>query len=220
MSVQKALEGRFSCRKFAETPLPRTVINDLLKTVQKTASWCNTQPWSIDVISGESLKRLSDSLIQSASRGDVPNPDFDFPEQYSGVFRERRKVCGLQLYDSVGIQKGEVEKTKEQSLENFNFFSAPHALFISTPKELGLYGALDCGLYISSFMLLAQDLGINTIAQAAVASYPDVIRQHVQIDINRYLLCGISFGYGEESHPVNRYRTERESIENVAVFYD
>ena len=69
-------------------------------------------------------------------------------------------------------------------------------------------------------MLLAQDLGINTIAQAAVASYPDVIRQHVQIDINRYLLCGISCGYGEASHPVNRYRTERESIENVAVFYD
>ena len=98
MSVQKALEGRFSCRKFAETPLPRTVINDLLKTVQKTASWCNTQPWAIDVISGESLKKLSDSLIQSASSGNVPNPDFDFPEQYSGVFRERRKVCGLQIF--------------------------------------------------------------------------------------------------------------------------
>jgi nitroreductase len=123
------------------------------------------------------------------------------------------------LYESVGIQKGDVEKTQEQLLDNFRFFGAPHAVFISTPIDLGLYGALDCGLFISSFMLLAQELGINTIAQAAVASYPDIVRQHLKLDPGRNLLCGISFGYGEDSHPVNLYRTEREKIENVANFY-
>ncbi|MDA0237294.1 MAG: nitroreductase [Proteobacteria bacterium] len=220
MSVLNALEGRYSCRKFLSTTLSRTVINSLLETTQKTASWCNTQPWSIDVVSGESLRRLSDSLIEFASEGNLPNPDLAFPEQYLGLYRERRKVSGLQLYKSIGIEKGDIEKTRVQALENFYFFGAPHALLISTPKELGLYGALDCGLYISSFMLLAQELGINTIAQASVANYPDVIRQHVQIDVSRNFLCGISFGYGEETHPVNAYRTERESIENVVVFYD
>jgi nitroreductase len=68
-------------------------------------------------------------------------------------------------------------------------------------------------------MLLAQELGINTIAQAAVASYPDIVRQHLKLDPGRNLLCGISFGYAEDSHPVNLYRTEREKIENVANFY-
>ena len=68
-------------------------------------------------------------------------------------------------------------------------------------------------------MLLAQESGINTIAQAAVASYPDIVRQHLSIESSRNLLCGISFGYGEDSHPVNSYRTEREAIENIANFY-
>lgn len=219
MQVTQALEKRFSCRKFKSNPVDDLILKNLLTDAQKTASWCNTQPWALDIVSGATLDGLSRSLVECAQRGDTPNPDIDFPKQYVGVFRDRRKVCGLQLYESVGIQKGDIEKTQEQLLDNFRFFGAPHAVFISTPIDLGLYGALDCGLFISSFMLLAQELGINTIAQAAVASYPDIVRQHLKLDPGRNLLCGISFGYGEDSHPVNLYRTEREKIENVANFY-
>ena len=219
MQVTQALEKRFSCRKFKSNPVDDLILKNLLTDAQKTASWCNTQPWALDIVSGATLNGLSRSLVECAQRGDTTNPDIDFPKQYVGVFRDRRKVCGLQLYESVGIQKGDVEKTQEQLLDNFRFFGAPHAVFISTPIDLGLYGALDCGLFISSFMLLAQELGINTIAQAAVASYPDIVRQHLKLDPGRNLLCGISFGYGEDSHPVNLYRTEREKIENVANFY-
>ena len=219
MHVTQALEKRFSCRKFKSNPLDEIVIKNLLTDAQKTASWCNTQPWALDVVSGLTLDTLSRSLVESARRGDIPNPDIDFPKQYVGGFKDRRKVCGLQLYESVGIRKGDVEKTQDQLIDNFKFFGAPHVVFISTPIDLGLYGALDCGLFISSFMLLAQELGINTIAQAAVASYPDIVRQHLNLDPGRNLLCGISFGYGDESHPVNSYRTAREKIENVSNFY-
>ncbi|MDC1311761.1 nitroreductase [Burkholderiales bacterium] len=219
MNVKTSLDDRFSCRKFKVESLEDALIKNLLRGAQKTASWCNTQPWALDIVSGVALDALSDSLVECARRGDAPNPDIDFPEEYVGVFKDRRKVCGLQLYEAVGIQRGDVEKTQEQLLENFRFFGAPHVVFISTPIDLGLYGALDCGLYISSFMLLAQESGIHTIAQAAVASYPDIVRQHLSIESSRNLLCGISFGYGDDSHPVNSYRTEREEIENVANFY-
>ena len=57
----------------------------------------------------------------------------------------------------------------KQALENFNFFGAPHVAIITTDEALGVYGAVDCGGYVTSFMLAAQALGVATVPQAALA---------------------------------------------------
>jgi nitroreductase len=79
-------------------------------------------------------------------------------------------------------------------LQNFRFFEAPHVALITTEEELGVYGALDCGLYVANFMLAARNFGVDSIAQAALASYPDLIRSRFGLSSNRKLVCGISFG--------------------------
>ena len=170
MSVIEALSKRHSCRKFKSDELTSTLISDLLVAAQKTASWCNTQPWSVHILSGDARGKVSDALVSSARAGLTSESDIAFPERYIGEYKERRKACGLQLYSAVGIERGDDAATQDQLLENFRFFGAPHVAFISTPGELGAYGAVDCGLYISSFMLVAQELGVATIAQAALAS--------------------------------------------------
>jgi len=218
MSVIDALSNRYSCRRFKQDAVPIDLIHKILTAAQKTPSWCNTQPWDVHVVSGEALQTLSGKLEKQAASGATPNPDFSFPERYEGDYRDRRKVCGLQLYKSVGIEKGDAERTRDQALENFRFFAAPHVMFLTVPSELGVYGAVDCGLYVSSFMLVANELGVATIAQAALASYPDVVREALNIGKERYLVCGISFGFEDTTHPINGYRTERESIASVVKF--
>ncbi|MGA0129209.1 MAG: nitroreductase [Burkholderiales bacterium] len=218
MSVIDALSSRYSCRRFKPDAVPTDLIHKILTAAQKTPSWCNTQPWDVHIVSGEALRTLSGKLEKEASAGATPNPDFSFPERYEGHYRDRRKVCGLQLYKSVGIEKGDAERTRDQALENFRFFSAPHVMFLTVPSELGVYGAVDCGLYVSSFMLVANELGVATIAQAALASYPDVVREALNIGKERHLVCGISFGFEDTKHPINGYRTERESIASVVKF--
>ncbi len=218
MSVIDALSNRYSCRRFKQDAVPIDLIHKILTAAQKTPSWCNTQPWDVHVVSGEALQTLSEKLEKRAASGATPNPDFLFPERYEGDYRDRRKVCGLQLYKSVGIEKGDAERTRDQALENFRFFAAPHVMFLTVPSELGVYGAVDCGLYVSSFMLVANELGVATIAQAALASYPDVVRDALNIGKERYLVCGISFGFEDTTHPINGYRTERESIASVVKF--
>ena len=64
-----------------------------------------------------------------------------------------------------------------QALENFRLFGAPHVLIVTSERDLGVYGAVDCGLYGGSLLLAAQSLGIATIAQAALARC-SVRRQH------------------------------------------
>ncbi len=214
-TVESALQERFSCRQFLPKPVPRATIESILRAAQMTPSWCNTQPWQITLLSGTEADRLREKLYAHAQGGAQANPDFAFPPVYEGIYRDRRKVCGVQLYQSLGIGKENRAAAAEQTLENFRFFGAPHVIFITTPENLGVYGAVDCGLYVSSFMLVARQHGIDTIAQAALASYPDLLREYFQLPVDRKFVCGLSFGYADSEHPINSYRTDRAEIAEV-----
>lgn len=210
--IDEGMRARFSCRRFLERPVPKQTIENILVLAQQTPSWCNSQPWQLLMLGGEALRRFGDTLYAHASEGHAPNPDFAFPPRYDGVYRERRKVCGVQQYQSLGIAREDREGAARQSLENFRFFGAPHLAMITTDASLGVYGAVDCGLYVANFMLAARQFGIDSIAQAALASYPDLVRRELDLAEDRRLICGISFGFGDSAHPVNSYRTARATI--------
>ena len=164
------------------------------------------------LLSGKATEAFREKLHAHASTGLPINPDFAFPPRYEGIYRERRKVCGVQLYQALGIAREDKAAAAEQSLENFRLFGAPHVALITTEAELGVYGAVDCGLYVSNFMLAAGNLGVATIAQAALASYPDFIRSYFELPPERKMVCGISFGFADETHPINAYRTVRAEV--------
>ncbi|MBX9963847.1 MAG: nitroreductase [Burkholderiales bacterium] len=215
-ALRRLLDSRYSCRAFEPTPLDRATIQGILAAAQRTPSWCNTQPWQVTIVSGAALSKLGAALYEKAAEGAPPTPDFPFPEAYLGVYRERRKVCGVQLYRSLGIGRDDRARAREQSLENFRFFGAPHAAFITTDASLGFYGGLDCGLYVMSFLLAAEASGVATIPQAALATYADVVREHLDFGDDRQLVCGIAFGRGVHDAAVNGYRTERAGIDEAA----
>ena len=101
------------------------------------------------------------------------------------------------------------------AFRNFQLFDAPHVAIIHSEAKLGPYGALDCGGFVSAFMLAAASLGVASIAQASVASFPAVIRSHFDLPQNRMVLCAISFGFEDPGHPANGFRTERASLNEV-----
>ena len=179
--IEDILDTRYSCRKFKEQEIPRAVLENIFKLAQKTPSWCNSQAWHVTIVSGTALKNFKEKIYCIAEKGEPQNPDLKFPEKYEGIYKERRKVCGVQLYQSLGIGRNDLEQAQTQVLENFKCFDAPHLAMISSSRPLGIYGAGDCGLYISTLMLVAQSLGVNSIAQAALASYPNVVREELGI---------------------------------------
>ncbi|MDN5858414.1 MAG: nitroreductase family protein [Pseudonocardia sp.] len=144
--------------------------------------------------------------------GPVPEPDFDFPVRYEGVYRDRRRESGLALYDSVGIASGDRAASAARSAKNFAFFGAPHVVVVTTEAELGVYGAVDCGLYVNSFLLAVQSLGLGAIPQAALAIPAQFVREHFGLPQSRRVVCGISFGLPDPSDPANRFRTARVPV--------
>lgn len=213
-TLQRLFGDRHSCRAFRDQPVDRSIITRILELAQLSPSWCNTQPWQVAVTEGQGTQRLRDAIRAFAVAND-PRPDVPFPSTYPGVYDERRKVCGWQLYESVGIERGDREASASQALRNFELFGAPHVAIVSTAHDLGVYGAIDCGVYLAHFLLAAQSLGVATIPQAALAAVSPVIREELGLDDSRQVLFGVSFGYPDVNHAANGFRTARAGIEEV-----
>lgn len=208
------LDQRHSCRAFQRDPVPKAQIEQILSSAMRVPSWCNAQPWKVVVTSGDDTDTFREALQIEAATG-TPAPDLTFPSSYSGVYQDRRRACGWALYEAVGIEKGDRAASARQMMENFSLFGAPHCAIISSPAELGAYGAMDCGGFVTAFSLAAQALGIATIPQAAVAAYGPFLHQYFQIPDDRLILCAISFGYPDAEHPANAFRTERASVDEI-----
>ncbi|TAK45621.1 MAG: nitroreductase, partial [Betaproteobacteria bacterium] len=99
-------------------------------------------------------------------------------------------------------------------------FGAPHAMIVTTDEALGVYGVLDCGAWVNNFMLAAWGLGVASIAQAALAAHPKLVREFFGLAAERQIVCGMSFGYEDVARPVNRFRTARADIAEVVRWVD
>jgi len=105
--LEELLNERYSVRAFLAQPVPRETIERVLTIAQRTASWCNSQPWQVLIASGEAKERFRKLIYQEAASGAEDGHDFPPPREYLGVYQERRRESGFQLYNTLGIARGD-----------------------------------------------------------------------------------------------------------------
>ena len=179
MSVIKALAERHSCRAFLDKAVPKTLIESLLESAAKSPSGANMQPWQVAVVTGNTKQQLQDRMLEAFSKGVRGSMDYTYyPNNWIEPFDYRRKACGAQLYDSLGIERSDKQRRLDQWAANYRAFDAPVMLlfFLDGSLETGSY--IDYGMYLQSLMLAAQEQGLATCPQAALADYPDIIVWH------------------------------------------
>lgn len=208
------MAARFSCRAFRPDPVPRDVIAAIVSAARRVPSWCNAQPWQLAITSHAETDALRAALAADIAGG-AADPDLPFPTGYSGAYQARRRACGWALYEAVGVEKGDRAGSARQMQRNFDLFDAPHCAILHSPAELGPYGALDCGGFVTAFTLAAQAAGVATVAQAALASCAPMLHRHFGIGAERLILCGISFGYPDPTAPANGFRTGRAEVDDI-----
>lgn len=219
-TLDRLMAARHSCRAFLCRPVPRDVVEQILTTAQRTASWCNAQPWHAYLVSGEALEALRADLVRASLEGRPANPELDWPREYRGIYKERRRECGWKLYSAVGIQQGDRAHSAKQARENFRLFGAPHLAVVTSAESLGTHGLIDTGAWVSNFMMACAVHGVGSVAQAALASWPERLRNHLPIDPDHRIVCGISFGYANAEHPANQFRTTRAPLEEVVTWVE
>lgn len=217
MELETVLNDRWSCRGFTSDPVPEATLRRIFDLAQRTPSWCNTQPWHTHLLSGEAAAQLSKVLTDAAVAGGM-NTDFPIPAAYTGVYDERRRTAGYALYASLGIERSDKMARNLQMLKNWSFFGAPHVAIITTDRDLGVYGAVDCGGFVANLVNAAHDAGMASVPQAALAFYAAEVRNFLGLPDDRMVLCGVSLGYADPDHPANAFRTARAAVDDAVTF--
>ena len=211
------VSSRRSMRDFKPESVPRDIIESVLGSAQRAPSNCNTQPWFVHVVTGETLERLRAELPAKFAAGEIAL-DFPYDGQYEGVYKDRQYASATALYDSLGIAREQKAERNAWFMRNFRFFDAPAVAFFTLPTGFGLREACDLGMFAQTVMLGLTAHGLGSCPQTALAFLANVIRPTLGLGENEQLMFGMSFGYPTDT-AVNEVRTERAALEDVVTFH-
>jgi nitroreductase len=219
MQVDNALEARRSVRAFKKDPVPRELVEDIIRVAMRSPSGTNIQPWKIHVVAGEVRDRLVREVLAHRETN-PPDVNAEFPRmsKRKEPYQTRMRTLGKQMYSLLGVPKGDQAASWRQWGRNYEFFGAPVGIIFSMDKELDVMSYFDCGCFAQSIMLAAKARGLDTCTQGAWNNYWTVTRRVVGVPEDEYIICGISLGYADETQPVNTLVSEREPVENFARF--
>ncbi|MCV6615934.1 MAG: nitroreductase [Cellvibrionaceae bacterium] len=215
------LQRRYSVRAFTEQVIEPELLEKIFSQAQQAPSNCNTQPWQAYVISGERCRRFAVQLSEAVAAGAPSLPDYEVTLGFFDEYRQRQVDCAFALYNSMGIERSDKLGRGAAMLRNFEFFGAPHVVFVAMPKTFGMVNALDVGIWLQTLNLVMESHGIGSCIQGALAYYPDLVRKELGLpeDDSMQILCGISFGYEDQDAAPNKTRTVRAPLaENISFF--
>jgi nitroreductase len=213
--LEDVIRERHSIRMFLpDRPVARELVDEAVDLAIHAPSNSNIQPWHLVFASGPARDRLVAALLEAAQAGPPKVPEL--PEHFTHFRSETGKV----VYGSMGIARDDVDGRRAAVLRNWEFFRAPLAGIVCMDRELGLVDSLGVGMFLQTLVLALTARGLGTCVQVAVAGYPEIIHQQLDIPEQFTILCGLSVGYPDPDFPANKIRIGRQPIEKNVVFVE
>jgi nitroreductase len=215
MNVTDAVNARKSVRAFRPDPVDDATIAELLTVASRAPSGGNVQPWRIYVVNGESMVRFREFI----STRQIEAPAYDiYPQGLTEPYRSSRFKVGEDMYATIGISREDKPARLAQFAKNIDFFGAPAAIFCFVERQMGPPQWSDLGMFLQTFMLLAQEAGLDTCPQEAWAVYERAVSEFVDAPEEQRIFCGVAIGHADRDHPINTLASEREPLEVFARF--
>ena len=219
MNILDAIKERQSIRSFENRDVPDEIIKEILNISRFAPSGGNTQPWKIYILDKKTMKKLEKSVLSKLDKGESEEANFKiYPQPMSEHLKNRVKECGKLMYGALEIGKDDIDGRLNQLKQNFSFFGAPVGMIVSVEKEVDLNGWGHVGHFIQNMCLASMEFGLGTCLQESWSMFPETVKTITGMEESETLWCGIAMGYPNSKHPINNYRTPRESIEDFAKF--
>ena len=216
MNVLEAVNSRRSIRAFTKKSIDNNIISKLLEQSARAANGGNLQPWKVFVLNHESMTNFL-NFQASWDKPEVPGYDI-YPLNLKEPYRTSRYQLGEQMYSLLGIERDDKDARIAQVMKNFEFFGAPAAIFCFVDRQMGPPQWSDLGMFLQTFMLLAQAEGIDTCAQEAWAMKNDSVSKFVGSPEDEMLFCGVAIGYRDKNAVINKLQSARRPIHEWASF--
>jgi nitroreductase len=220
-AVDEAILTRKSVRAFLSTPVERGAVEDILALASRSASGSNIQPWRVRVVAGDVKTRLTQAILDAIARDgiDAYKREWNYyPVRWREPFIGRRRRIGWDMYNLLGVAKGDFEGTHRARLRNYAFFGAPVGMVFTLDEDLEIGSWLDLGIFLGSVMIAARGRGLDTCPQAAFADFHSIIRPLLGIPENEIIVCGLAIGHADPDAPINALATERAPVGDFATF--
>lgn len=194
--IDEIIAGRFACRDFADAPIGRGTIEQILRVARFAPSGANIQPWHVYVLAGATKDKVSGALREAhetARDEHVSEYSYyasDLPEPY----HQRRQEFGRLFYGSLGIAQTDLGARNDQTAKNYAFFGAPVGLIVTIDRRLQVGSWLDLGMFVQNVLLAAAGHGLQSCPQETFSKYHRILRQLLSIPTEQMVVCGISIG--------------------------
>lgn len=212
---------RTSVRAFEPALVPHERIIECLSLASKSPSNCNSQPWTVEIISGDALVKLQQAMLSEVAERFELTPDIPWLDKLFPPHLKARQAEHLTHLQSVFGTSREDKKGRHELLRfNLQSFGAPHLALLYMPVWGNEREAADLGHFGQSLMLALWSRGIASAPQTSIAMAAGTIRKHLQIGDDRKLLYGISFGFELPGLPRSRLTQDRAGPEIFARFHE
>jgi len=215
MQVSEAVLRRSSIRDFTDEPVSDDELRRLLELAARAPSGGNVQPWRIYVLNGETMARFRAFIAEQP----ITEAEYDiYPPSLWEPYRTNRFALGEAMYEKLGIPREDRAGRLAQFARNGDFFGAPAALFCFIDRGMGPPQWSDLGMFLQTFMLLAQEAGIDTCAQEYWTVRHDAVQEFVGAPAEEMLFCGMAIGHRNPDAAVNRLESTRMPFDEWARF--
>ncbi|MEJ6005677.1 nitroreductase [Paucibacter sp. AS339] len=223
-AVDAAIETRRSMRAFLPTPVPRELIEQILRVAARAPSGTNTQPWQVHVLTGAAKERLCDRIMaayQDPAELATHSEEYAYyPREWASPYIDRRRKVGWDLYGLLGLAKTDRAGMAAQHGRNYRFFDAPVGLMFTIDRVMQQGSWLDYGMFLQNIMIAARGHGLHTCPQAAFTQFHRLIAEELQLAPTQMLVCGMALGYADPDAVENGLQTERASVQEFARFLE
>jgi nitroreductase len=220
MNVTEAVTSRRSVRQFLDKPVDKAILEQVLKTAQRSPSGGNTQPWNAVVVGGDELTRITDAVKAKAATAPMgENIEYAiYPKELDGRYEAQRRAVGIEMFNAVGLERGDGAGRIAQMAQNWDSFGAPVQLFTYTKKYMGPPQWSDMGMWLQTVMLLLREAGLDSCSQEIWAMYGTHMRELLDIDDDHIFFCGMAIGYRDPDAPINNFDVPRVPISDAIEF--
>ena len=221
MNLNELIKSRYSVRSFTDDAVDIETIREILKISSNAPSGGNIQPWKVYVVTGKTKEKLIKKALSNFDNGVQEKIEYDiYPRPLDEEYKRRRSECARDMYTALSIKQDDTELRLSQIRENFKFFGAPVGMIVTIDKAFAENGWGHVGMFIQNICLSAVDNDMGTCLQESWSIYPKTVKDFLNIPEKEVIWCGIALGYPNKEHPINNYRTSRESIEKFVTFIE
>ena len=188
------IEKRRSIRKYKDIPVPKTLIQDIVRAGTLAPSAKNRQPWKYIVYTGNAKEELLEKMEKGLERerdseAILPNSAYGLPDAFNTLRIMREAPVIIIVLNTNGSSPYNHIKTDERISE--------------------ICDNLSIGASIENIILRANELGLGTLWVANTCfAYPELVEY---IGTANQLTGAICVGYPDEA-PLSRPRKPLEDV--------